>query len=116
MAGAIAGAMDEGRAAAMLNTPRSFAALSLSGSTSTTNARSTAMYTPNPSPAMAMPTRKPLKVLAIAMTNIASPYTIDAVRTKIFRRPVRSESRPTDEGRGDDDSRPGERAEEDLLR
>ena len=37
---------------------------------------------------MAMPTRKPLNVLAIAMTNIATPYTMEAVRTKIFRRPV----------------------------
>ena len=43
---------------------------------------------------MAMPTRKPLKLLAMAITNNARPYTIDAVRTKIFRRPVRSESFP----------------------
>ena len=43
---------------------------------------------------MAMPTRKPLKSLATATANIARPYTIDAVRTKIFRRPVRSESLP----------------------
>ncbi len=43
---------------------------------------------------MAMPTRKPLKSLATAITNNARPYTIDAVRTKIFRRPVRSESFP----------------------
>ena len=52
------------------------------------------MYTPKPSPPMAMPTRKPLKLLAMAITNIARPYTIEAVRTKIFRRPVRSESLP----------------------
>ena len=52
------------------------------------------MYTPKPSPLMAMPTRKPLKLLATAITNSARPYTIDAVRTKTFRRPVRSESRP----------------------
>ena len=43
---------------------------------------------------MAMPTRNPLKLLAMAITNNASPYTTDAARTKIFRRPVRSESRP----------------------
>ena len=43
---------------------------------------------------MAMPTRKPLKSLATAITNNARPYTIDVVRTKIFRRPVRSESLP----------------------
>jgi len=43
---------------------------------------------------MAIPTRKPLKLLAIATTNNAKPYTIDAVRTKTFRRPVRSESLP----------------------
>ena len=94
MTGAIAGAMEKGRAPAMLNTPRSLAALCLSGSTSTTSARSTATYTPKPSPAMAMPTRKPLKLLALATTNNARPYTIDAVRTKIFRRPVLSESLP----------------------
>ena len=41
-----------------------------------------------------MPTRKPLKVLARAITNSARPYTSDAVTTKILRRPVRSESRP----------------------
>src|SRR5450755_4293932 len=63
MAGAIAGAMEKGRAPAMLNTPRSLAALCLSCSTSTTSARSTAAYTPKPSPLMAMPTRKPLKLL-----------------------------------------------------
>ena len=28
------------------------------------------------------------------MTNIATPYTVDAPRTKTFRRPVRSESLP----------------------
>ena len=78
----------------MLNTPRSLAALSLSGSTSTTSARSTATYMPKPSPPMAMPTRKPLKSLATAITNIARPYTMDAVITKILRRPVRSESLP----------------------
>ena len=39
-------------------------------------------------------TRKPLKLLALATTNNARPYTSDAVRTKIFRRPVRSESLP----------------------
>ena len=89
MAGAIPGAMENGRAPAMLNTPRSLAALSLSGSTSTTSARSTATYMPKPSPLMAMPTRKPLKLLAMAITNIAAPYTIDAVSTKILRRPVR---------------------------
>ena len=43
---------------------------------------------------MAMPTRKPLKSLAMATTNSARPYTIAAVRTKTFRRPVRSESLP----------------------
>ncbi len=43
---------------------------------------------------MAMPTRNPLKSLATAMTNIATPYTIDAAKTKSFRRPVRSESLP----------------------
>jgi hypothetical protein len=35
-----------------------------------------------------------LKLLATAITNIAAPYTIDAVSTKIFLRPVRSESLP----------------------
>jgi hypothetical protein len=94
MAGAIAGAMENGSAPAMLNTPRSLAALFLSGSTSTTRERSTATYMPKPSPLMAIPTRKPLKLLAMAITNSARPYTIDAVRTKIFRRPVRSESLP----------------------
>ena len=43
---------------------------------------------------MAMPTRKPLKLLAMAIMNIATPYTIDAMTTKIFRRPVRSDSLP----------------------
>src|ERR1700694_499171 len=43
---------------------------------------------------MATPTRNPLKLLAIATANIASPYTIDEVKTKIFLRPVRSESLP----------------------
>ena len=43
---------------------------------------------------MAMPTRKPLKLLAMAITNSATPYTTDAVSTKIFLRPVRSESVP----------------------
>ena len=43
---------------------------------------------------MAMPTRKPLKLLARAMTNIARPYTVAAPRTNSFRRPVRSDSRP----------------------
>ena len=52
------------------------------------------MYTPKPSPPMAMPTRNPLKLLATAITNIARPYTTAAVRTKTFRRPVRSESLP----------------------
>src|SRR5580693_4272838 len=42
------------------------------------------------SPLMAMPTRKPLKLLAMATTNKARPYTIDAARTKIFRRFIRS--------------------------
>ncbi len=37
---------------------------------------------------MAMPTRKPLKWLAMAITNNAKPYTINAVRTKTFRRPT----------------------------
>src|SRR5690242_201346 len=50
MTGASSGAMEKGRAPAMLNTPRSLAALLLSGSTSTTSARSTATYTPKPSP------------------------------------------------------------------
>ena len=44
-------------APAMLKTPRSLAALALSGSTSAASARSTATYTPNPRPPMAMPTR-----------------------------------------------------------
>src|ERR1022692_639392 len=35
---------------------------------------------------MAMPTRNPLKWLAMAITNNARPYTTDAARTKIFRR------------------------------
>jgi hypothetical protein len=43
---------------------------------------------------MAMPTRKSLKWLAIAITNNARPYTTDGVRTKIFHRPVRSENFP----------------------
>ena len=43
---------------------------------------------------MAMPTRKPLTLLAAATTNIANPYKIDAARTKTFRRPVRSDSLP----------------------
>ena len=34
------------------------------------------MYMPKPSPPIAMPTRKPLKLLARAITNIARPYTI----------------------------------------
>src|SRR5664279_3811489 len=50
MTGAIAGAMELGRAPAMLSTPRSLALLSLSGSTSATSARSTAMYRPKPRP------------------------------------------------------------------
>jgi hypothetical protein len=33
-------------------------------------------------------------LLAMAITNIATPYTTDAVSTKIFLRPVRSESFP----------------------
>ena len=41
-----------------------------------------------------MPTRKPLKLLAAAITNIATPYTVEAARTKTFRRPVRSDSLP----------------------
>ncbi len=57
----------------MLNTPRSLAALRLLGSTSTTSARSTAAYTLKPSPLMAMPTRKPLKWLAVAITNKSVP-------------------------------------------
>src|SRR4051795_5745079 len=86
--------MVKGSAPAMLNTPRSFAALSLSGSTCVTSARSTAKYTPKPRPLMAMPTRKPLTSVAAASTKSARPYTIDADRTKTFRRPVRSDSRP----------------------
>jgi hypothetical protein len=35
-----------------------------------------------------------LKLLAMAITNNATPYTTDAVSTKIFLRPVRSESLP----------------------
>ena len=59
---------------------------------------------------MAMPTRNPLKLLAIATANIARPYTIDAMKTKIFLRPVRSESLPAmSDGLG-------ECAEEYLLR
>src|SRR5579871_2774522 len=59
MAGAIAGAIEKGSAPAMLNTPRSLAALWVSRRTSTTRARSTATYTPKPSPLIAMPIRKP---------------------------------------------------------
>src|SRR6185437_10397450 len=115
MAGAIPGAMENGRAPAMLNTPRSLAALSLSGSTSTTSARSTATYMPKPSPPMAMPTRKPLKLLATAITNIAAPYTIDAVSTKIFL--ARSVGKfAADEGSGDNDGGLDEGAKEYLLR
>ena len=77
----------------MLNTPRSLA-LSLFGSTSATSARSTATYMPNPRPPRAMPTRKPSKLVAAATTNIATPYTTEAVSTKIFRRPARSDRRP----------------------
>src|SRR6266700_2605422 len=110
MAGAPAGAMEKGGAPAMLNTPRSLATLSLLGSTSATSARSTAAYMPRPRPLMAMPTRNPLKLLAIATANIARPYTIDAMKTKIFLRPVRSESLPAmSDGLG-------ECAEEYLLR
>jgi hypothetical protein len=51
----------------------------------------------------------------MAMTNMARPYTIDALRTKIFRRPVRSESLPPIRDADDDDGL-GEGTEEDLLR
>ena len=37
---------------------------------------------------------KPLKSLTMAITNIARPYITDAMKTKIFRRPVRSDSLP----------------------
>ena len=47
---------------------------------------------------MAMPTRKPLKLLAMAMANNARPYTIDAARTKIFRRPVQLSRVPGRDG------------------
>src|SRR5437868_4632662 len=46
---------------------------------------------PKPSPLMARPTRNPLKLLATATANIARPYTIDAVKTKIFLRRVHEE-------------------------
>ena len=74
------------------------------------------MYTPKPRPLMAMPTRKPSKSVAAAITNSAKPYTIDAARTKTFRRPVRSDSRPPTREASDDEDGLGERAEEDLLR
>lgn len=98
----------------MLNTPRSLATLSSSGRTSATRATSTAMYMPMPSPLMAMPTRKPLNVLATAMVNIARPYTIDEAQTKIFRRPVGSESLPLMREAADQEGGLGEGAEEDL--
>ena len=44
---------------------------------------------------MAMPTRKPLKLLAIGDMQNARPYTTDAVRTKFFRAAVRSGSVPS---------------------
>ena len=47
-----------------------------------------------------MPTRKPLKLLAMAITNIATPYTIDAVSTKIFVGPSGREL-AADEGSGE---------------
>ena len=65
---------------------------------------------------MAMPTRKPLKLLAMAITNNARPYTTNAVRTKIFRRPIRSERFPAEKGSGDDDGGLDQRAQEYLLR
>jgi len=37
---------------------------------------------------MAMPTRKPLKLLAMAIMNIATPYTIDAIGTQTPRTPA----------------------------
>ena len=63
-----------------------------------------------------MPTRKPLKSLAMAITNIARPYTIDAVQDEDLpsARPVGEPA--TDEGCGDDDGGLDEGAEEDLLR
>ena len=74
------------------------------------------MYMPKPSPLMAMPTRNPLKSLAMAITNSARPYTTDAAKTKIFRRPVRSESLPPTREAATTDDGLDERAEEDLLR
>ena len=74
------------------------------------------MYMPKPSPPMAMPTRKPLKSLAMAMTNIASPYTIDAVSDEDLPSAGPVGEPATDEGGGDDDDGLGEGAEEDLVR
>jgi hypothetical protein len=54
--------------------------------------------------------------LAMATTNRARPYVIDAVRTKIFHRSARSESLPTDKGSGDDENGLEECAEEYLVR
>ena len=61
-----------------------------------------------------MPIRKPLKLLAMATTNSARPYTIEAEKTKIFLRPVRQSA--TDERRGNEHGGLNECAEEDLLR
>ena len=51
---------------------------------------------------MAMPTRKPLKLLAMAITNNARPYTIDAIKDEDLppARPIGSLS--ADERGGDE--------------
>jgi hypothetical protein len=41
-----------------------------------------------------MPTRKPLKLSAAAMTKSAMPYVTAAAATNAFRLPVRSDSLP----------------------
>ncbi len=43
---------------------------------------------------MAIPMRNPLKLLATAIANSAKPYTVAAIKMKIFRRPVRSDRCP----------------------
>src|SRR5437879_3525543 len=63
-----------------------------------------------------MPTRKPLKLLAMATTNSARPYTIEGGKNEDLPSacPVREPA--TGEGRGDEDGGLGECVEEYLLR
>ena len=93
IAGAIAGATDEGSAPAMFITrdpSRRCSGREHVGDKGEVHGRVEA----EPDPPMAMPTTNPLKLLARAITNRASPNTTDAEATKTLRRPVRSDSHP----------------------